>query len=289
MNKITRESADAYYREAESWARDRQEGLRASRRVAWIVAGVAAGVALLEAVALVVLTPLKTVVPYTLLVDRQTGYVQALKPLDADRVAPDAALTQSFLVQYVIARESFDIDALQMNYRKVTLWSAEKARAEYLSGIQAANPESPLSRYPRTTVVETRVKSVSSLGRNVAMVRFDTIRRDAGGQSAPLGSWAAIIRYRFTNGALSAEDRYVNPLGFQVLRYQKSPETLPAEPVPAAPGTVVAPTTTTTTTTVVPLPGQTTVVVPGRVSPAPQPAPAPARRAPVAPRPDVEL
>ena len=287
MNKITRESADAYYREAESWARDRQEGLRASRRVAWIVAGVAAGVALLEAVALVVLTPLKTVVPYTLLVDRQTGYVQALKPLDADRVAPDSALTQSFLVQYVIARESFDIDSLQMNYRKVSLWSAEKARADYISGVQATNPDSPISRYPRSTVIETRVKSVSSLGRNVAMVRFDTIRRDAGGQSAPLGSWAAIIRYRFTTGALSADDRYVNPLGFQVLRYQKSPEIVPAEPVaaPAVPGTVVVP-GSTTTTTVVPIPGQTTVVVPGRVSPAPQPAPTPPR----APRgPEVEL
>jgi len=291
MNKITRESADAYYREAESWARDRQEGLRASRRVAWIVAGVAAGVALLEAIALVVLTPLKTVVPYTLLVDRQTGFVQALKPLDADRVAPDSALTQSFLVQYVIARESFDIDSLQMNYRKVSLWSAEKARADYITGVQATNPDSPISRYPRSTVIETRVKSVSSLGRNVAMVRFDTIRRDAGGQSAPLGSWAAIIRYRFTTGALSAEDRYVNPLGFQVLRYQKSPEIVPAEPVavaPAVPGTV-APGTTTTTTTVVPIPDQTTVVVPGRVSPAPQPVPAPVRR-PAAPRgPEVEL
>jgi type IV secretion system protein VirB8 len=286
MNKITRESVEEYYREAETWARDRQEGLRASRRIAWIVAGVAAGVALLEAIALVVLTPLKTVVPYTLLVDRQTGFVQALKPLDVDKVAPDAALTQSFLVQYVIGRESFDIDALQTNYRKVALWSAERARAEYLSWMQASNPASPLSLYPRTTVVETRVKSVSSLGRNVAMVRFDTLRRDAGGQASPIGSWAAIIRYRFSTEPLSAEDRYVNPLGFQVLRYQKSPEALPAPEIVAP----AVPTTTTTTTTIVPLPGQTNVILPRGVAPAPQPAPAPPVRRPTGPpRPDVEL
>ena len=59
------------------------------------------------------LMPLKTVEPYTLLVDRQTGFVQALRPIDAERIAADRALTQSFLVQYVIARESFDIDSLQ--------------------------------------------------------------------------------------------------------------------------------------------------------------------------------
>jgi hypothetical protein len=41
--------------------------------------------------------------------------------------------------------------------------------------VQASNPQSPLVLYPRTTVVETRVKSVSPVGRNVAMVRFDTI------------------------------------------------------------------------------------------------------------------
>src|SRR5919199_2420579 len=97
-----------YYEEAASWSRDQREALAASRRIAWIVAAAAGTIAVLEALALVLLTPLKTVEPYTLLVDRTTGYVQALKPLDPAKVAPDAALTQSQLVQYVIARESFD-------------------------------------------------------------------------------------------------------------------------------------------------------------------------------------
>ncbi|WP_163366505.1 VirB8/TrbF family protein, partial [Klebsiella aerogenes] len=91
--------------------------------------------------------------PYTLLVDRQTGYVQALKPLDAQQVSANAALTQSFLVQYVIARESFDAAALQSNYRKVSLWSAGEARNAYVAGMQASNPESPLVRLPRMSVV----------------------------------------------------------------------------------------------------------------------------------------
>ncbi|HEY0414246.1 MAG TPA: VirB8/TrbF family protein [Allosphingosinicella sp.] len=280
MNKPNREKLDAYYREAGSWAADRQEALRSSRRVAWIVAGVAAAIALLEAIALVVLTPLKTVVPYTLLVDRQTGFVQALKPLDSDKVAPDTALTQSFLVQYVIARESFDIDSLQTNYRKVALWSAEKAKSEYLAGVQGTNPESPLRRYPRNTVVETRIKSVSALGRNVALVRFDTGRRDAGGQYTPLGAWVAIIRYRFTTDPLSAEDRYVNPLGFQVVRYQRNAEALPpAETQPPAvvvsPGGTTIPSATPGTTVIVPVPAPGRAPVQGQIS---HPA-----------RPDVEL
>jgi type IV secretion system protein VirB8 len=255
MNKPSREALDAYYAEAESWAHDRQEALRKSRRIAWMVAGGAAAIALLEALALLLLTPLKTVVPYTLLVDRNTGFVQALEPLDPARVSADAALTQSFLVQYVVARESFDMDTLQASYRKVALWSAEAARSGYIAAMQASSPQSPLLLYPRTTVIETRVKSVSPVGRNVALVRFDTVRRDAGGRvEAPRG-WVAVIRYRYSGEPMRLEDRMVNPLGFQVVRYRRDAEALPPEPPPSAPlaavpaGSVEVQTSQTTTRT----------------------------------------
>lgn len=102
---------------------------------------------MLLALALVLLTPLKTVEPYTLLVDRQTGFVQAVDPLEPQRISGDAALTQSFLVQYVIARESFDIDSVQSSYRKVSLWSADSARALCCddAGHEPSKPADPLS------------------------------------------------------------------------------------------------------------------------------------------------
>lgn len=251
MNEQNREALDAYYKDAATWNRDRLDALHKSQRTAWWVAIGAATIAVLEAGALILLTPLKTVEPYTLLVDRTTGYVQALKPLEADKVAPDAALTQSFLVQYVIARESFDIDMVTANYNKVALWSAEQARSGYLSSVQVSNPQSPLVIYPRTTVIETRVKSVSPLGRNVALVRFDTIRSDAGGQVQPARSWVAVIRYRYSGEPMKLEDRFVNPLGFRVVRYRVDPESAPP-PAPAAtvvPVEVVSGSSTTVTTT----------------------------------------
>ncbi|MDJ0643828.1 MAG: VirB8/TrbF family protein, partial [Erythrobacter sp.] len=107
---------------SESWATSVTDDLERSNRRAWIVAIIAALIALIEAVALVFLIPLKEVEPYTLLVDRQTGNVEALAPLDAQVVGPDTALTRSFLVQYVIARESFTADGLQADFRRVSLW-----------------------------------------------------------------------------------------------------------------------------------------------------------------------
>ncbi|MES2442357.1 MAG: type IV secretion system protein [Pseudomonadota bacterium] len=251
MKMKAREALDTYYEQAETWGKDRQDSLRGSRRIAWIVAAVASLIALVEAFAIAQLAPLKTVEPLTLLVDKNTGYVQALKPLEAATIAGNTALTQSFLVQYVIAREGFDIAALQENYRKVSLWSEGGARQQYLSAVQASNPDSFLARLPRSTVVETRVKSVTPMANSTAMVRFDTIRRDAGGQPQPAQSWVAVIKYRYSGEPMRVEDRYINPLGFQVQRYQRSAETLNADPAPqgvvpadgaqAGPGGIVIP------------------------------------------------
>ncbi len=214
---------------AAGWATSVTEDLERSSRRAWIVAIIAAIIALLEALALVFLVPLKTVVPYTLLVDRQTGNVEALAPLDAQIVNPDAALTRSFLVQYVIARESFAVPSLQDDYRKVSLWSGRAVRESYQRGMSANNPASPLYALPKGAAIRTQVKSVSTLGEGRALVRFLTTQVDQGAAEQPAQHWAAIINFGFSNAEMSEADRYVNPLGFQVTSYRRDAETLPQE------------------------------------------------------------
>src|ERR1700712_2780149 len=85
-------SRQAYYADARSWAEDAQAARDRSRRFAWRIAAAAATIAALEALALIALAPLKTVVPYTLLVDRNTGFVEALDPAHPPALKPQAAL-----------------------------------------------------------------------------------------------------------------------------------------------------------------------------------------------------
>lgn len=246
MNREPAEDIDAYLEGADTWASDMRAGEVRSRRVAWRVATAACAVAVLEAFALVTLMPLKTVEPYTLLVDRQTGYVEALKPLDRQTITADAALTRSFLVQYVIARESFDAVGVQASYRKVALWSAPGERSAYTAAMQATNPASPFVTLPRGAQVGVTIKSVSSLGAASSLVRFRTVRTDPSGQGLPPRDWAAVISYRYSGAAMAAEDRFINPLGFEVVRYRRDAEILPqpeAAPAPAATLTAPGPTT----------------------------------------------
>lgn len=219
----------ALYREGASWAADRRQRTRIYSRAGWIVAGIATFVAMLEAIAIIALTPLKTVVPYTLLVDRQTGFVQALKPLERESIAPDRALTRSLLAQYVIARESFDIDSLREDYRKVALWSAGDARNRYIAAMQSTNPASPLATLPRRALVQVQINSVSALNDTTALVRFITTRTDPGGQPGQPQYWVTVINWRFSIEAMTDADRLTNPLGFKVVRYRRNAEAPPAE------------------------------------------------------------
>jgi type IV secretion system protein VirB8 len=236
----------SYFDQAASWADVSQTDAARSRRLAWTIAGIAVGLAFFEAVALAMLVPLKTVQPITLLVDRHTGYVQALDPTSPRRVVADEALTQAFLAQYVTAREGFDRATISADYRKVALLSSGPARAAYLAALPGSNPASPLNRYPPGTIVMARVKSVSKLEPGTALVRFDTQQQDRSGRLGPAQPWISVIRYRYTDAPMTVEDRLVNPLGFQVLTYRRDAEApIPAQTsIPAAKGAlaVVSPT-----------------------------------------------
>jgi type IV secretion system protein VirB8 len=229
MTSETREKLDDYYASSTSWADERTQSIYASRKVAWIVAFVAAVVAVLEALALVTLLPLKTVVPHTVLVDKQTGFVQALDPASPQKIAPQKALTQAFLVQYVEAREGFDIATVQGQFKKAALWSTGAAKSGYVNMMQATNPQSPLASLPRSTVIDVKVRSVSQLSENSALVRFASTRRDQGEAEQQMENWVAVIKYRYSNAPMTVEDRYVNPLGFEVIDYRKDAETLPVQ------------------------------------------------------------
>lgn len=227
MTTDTREKLDQYYANAGSWADERTQSILSSRKVAWIAALILAVIAVLEALAIIFMLPLKTVVAHTLLVDKQTGFVQAIDPTQPQKIAPQKALTQSFLVQYVEAREGFDIATVQGQFKKVALWSSGPAKNRYVSMMQAANPESPLGRFPRNTVIDVQVRSVSQLSNDSALVRFASTRRDPGGTELPEANWVAAIKYRYSNAPMTVEDRYVNPLGFEVIDYRKDAESLP--------------------------------------------------------------
>lgn len=229
----TNPEREDYYAAAASWSEDVNGALRQSRRRAYWVAGVASSIAVIQALALVMLMPLKTVVPYTITVDRQTGAAQLATGVALGPMSENEALTKSTLAQYVIARETLDAVDLAANYRKVGLWSAGTARSDYLRAMDRGNPMSVLNGANADTQISVTIKSINLMSKQSALVRFSTDRREGNGP-VTRSDWVSVIEFEFSGAPLSMEDRLINPLGFRVTRYRRDAET--AAPQIVTPG-----------------------------------------------------
>ncbi len=201
-----------------------------SRRRAWIVTVILIVICGAQAAAIAIMLPLKEVVPYTILVDKQTGYMETVRGIETGALQDDQAVVSSFLAQYVLQRETFDPADFDERYRRVALWSADDARNAYVQSYRAGGPDSILSGMRPGTLITTTVKHIEILTANTARVRFDLTRRDPGADPAT-ADWQALISFRFTGAPMRMEDRLINPLGFQVTGYRRDGEwAAPAAP-----------------------------------------------------------
>jgi type IV secretion system protein VirB8 len=221
--------------EVSRWVEQTLEQERSGRRWAWTIACALILICAAQAAAIALLLPLREVVPYTILVDKQTGYIETARGLDVGALAEDQAVVESMVAQYVLARETFDPADFNERYDRVALWSLGSARDGYVSQYQPNGPDNVLSQMRPGTIVKVMIKKIELLTGETAMVRFETERRDTGADPVRF-DWQAIVSYRFTGAPMRMEDRLLNPLGFQVVGYRRDSETAADQvltPVPA--------------------------------------------------------
>ncbi len=213
-----------YYAAAKSWSEGQSAVAARETRIAWRVAAGASIVALLLALAVAFLVPLKSVEPYVLTVDRQTGAVESAMTVQSGKLSQNEAVIQAQLASYVIVRETFDATDLSENYRRVLIMSSPPVAAAFVAQMAVTNPESPLRTLNRGDTVSVKIRSVSLINDNAALVRFTTVRSAVGGGATPPVNFVAAISFGFNGRPLRQSDRYLNPLGFQVTRYRRDAE-----------------------------------------------------------------
>jgi type IV secretion system protein VirB8 len=211
-----------------------------SRRHAWVVTAFLILICAAQAAAIAIMLPLKDVVPYTILVDKQTGYMETVRGVDTGALKDDEAVVSSFLAQYLLQRETFDPADFDARYRRVALWSDGQARTDYIDSYRGG-PQSVMAGMRPGSTVAARVKKIEVLSNTTARVRFDLTRRDPG-LAPETTDWQALVTFRFTGAPMRMEDRLVNPLGFQVISYRRDAEFV-AEAANNTPPVLTAPVT----------------------------------------------
>jgi len=107
-------------------------------------------------------------------------------------------------------------------YNVVGLMSAQSVASQFGEFYNPRNPESPLRLYSDLASVTVDIRNITFIDAQVALVRFSrTVHR---GSERTTSHWMATLSFTYLNAQMSAQDRLINPLGFQVTEYRVDPE-----------------------------------------------------------------
>ena len=214
-----RDDLKAYFAEAASWDRDRLLSANRSKRLAWIVAGVASGLAITGVAAVAMLTPLKTVAPYVITVDKATGASEITASMSGNKpITYNEAVAKYFLADYVRNREGWISQARQEFFEGVLAMSSRDEQARWTAFYAHDNPKSPQSIFTDLDTVFIAIKSVTFVSTKVAQIRFTkTLQHGAVTTDTPA---IATVTYDTTDTPTTEQQRFKNPLGLEVQTYR---------------------------------------------------------------------
>lgn len=222
----SKKELDQYFAEARSWDYERLLVAQRSKRIAWTAAGIAGGLAIAAVLAVAMLAPLKTAIPYIITVDKATGAAAISQELTgANDVTYDEAVAKYFLAQYVRYREGWLPQARTEFFTAVTGMSSREEQERWVAFYRKENPASPQNVYDSETSVFIAVKSVSFIADKVAQVRFTkTLQR---GSTSSDTEAIATIAYEVTGKPSEESGIFSNPLGYEVTTYRADIEVQP--------------------------------------------------------------
>ncbi|EAC1595250.1 type IV secretion system protein [Campylobacter jejuni] len=192
-----------------------------SNKRAWLIAFVSIFIAIISIVAVVLLTPLKTIEPYVIRVDNTTGMVDILTMLDEKEISSNEALDKYFISQYVKAREGYYYELLNQDYLLTQLMSSEKVANEYRAWYEGENARDQILK--NSNEVNVQILSIvlgESNGVKTATVRAIITTKNLTSKGTTQATKVITLSYDYILAKASEENRFLNPLGFKVLTYR---------------------------------------------------------------------
>ncbi|EAQ59610.1 cmgB8 (plasmid) [Campylobacter jejuni subsp. jejuni HB93-13] len=192
-----------------------------SNKRAWLIAFVSIFIAIISIVAVVLLTPLKTIEPYVIRVDNTTGMVDILTMLDEKEISSNEALDKYFISQYVKAREGYYYELLNQDYLLTQLMSSEKVANEYRAWYEGENARDQILK--NSNEVNVQILSIvlgNSNGVKTSTIRAKIITKNLNTRGLSESTKVITLSYDYILAKASEENRILNPLGFKVTNYR---------------------------------------------------------------------
>ena len=228
--------AKQYFNEARGWDAQLSVCIKKSEQRAWRCCLLFTLIAVLQGIGLLCLLPLKSIEPFIIRVDNNTGLVDVVSTLTSHGKVKQQAqevLDKYWLAQYVRHREGYQWETRSYDRKLVGLMSSDIVQQDYAAQTDPElNSQAPIVLYGQQAQVVTQINAISFIAsekakneqRTTALVRYSKQLKRTG-EVHPLTHWVATITFVYRNAPMSLQDRQLNPLGFQVLSYRNDQAT----------------------------------------------------------------
>jgi type IV secretion system protein VirB8 len=184
-------------------------------------------IVLILAVAIVYLTPLKTVVPYVIRYDSTTGYTDITTGLTSTDVDINEAVSKYFVSKYIQLREGYYYETLQQDYDLVQQFGANAVNEEYrnIYAGKGARQEVLSNKVMEKIDVISVVLNPASEPQ-AATVRIKILTYDRAMKGLPIEKNKVVtLTFEYVlDSKMSELYRLNNPLGFRVVTYRVDSE-----------------------------------------------------------------
>lgn len=172
------------------------------------------------------LTPLKTVEPFVIQVDPKSGITQVVDPMSVRELSGMETVNNYFIVQYIRARESYDINNINQNYATVRVMSdAGDVYSQFKREVSPSNPNGITAKMGSTGSRTVRFKSIVYIKPKVAQAQV--LIEESTQSGTKQYNRIITLSFDYVKLNLTTEDRYLNPIGFQVNSYRVDEDALP--------------------------------------------------------------
>lgn len=164
------------------------------------------------------LFPLKQIEPMLLIGGSRDDQVWRVEPFHVGTRGWDL-IAEKLVQDYVLKRESIDLQTEVARWQQVAWMSAEPVFAEFRKVMGRENPNSPFERAKKERLTrQVTVRVVSQLNPAQFQVAFERVDfRD--GERIDRKELVATLTVEFLEQNVRREDRYMNPTGLTVIAY----------------------------------------------------------------------
>lgn len=192
-----------------------------SNKRAWLITFISCFITIILAIAVCLLTPLKSVEPYVIRVD-DAGMVDIITKLDSKNIKTTEAIDKFFIADYVKAREGYNYTTISNEYYKVQLLSDPAVANVYRKIFAGEEGRDKVLKddYIITPEILSITLGQSSIAKT-ATIRLNLIKKPKGSTDGIKTTEVITLSYGyFPSKSANESVRLTNPLGFKVLSYR---------------------------------------------------------------------